>query len=153
MITIKLTPEELFEARFCIKRYSELYPNHPNEYMGNVRNKIRDKLTVAYKQFQDNFPKIEEEIADADPAPTVPDNRCHMCDHWVKVGGHGSTDYGVCKLDGASIFDDDYACSRFNKPPVKHCYECNHFAVGRCHLEIVPIQVNPNSEACDRFQP
>lgn len=148
MINIKLTPEELFEIRYVLKRYNEVWALTPNKYFHDLRAKLCDKLTAAYKHYQDTFPQI----ADEEPAP-VPDNRCHQCDHWVKVGGHGSTDYGVCKLDGASIFDDDYACSRFNKPLVKHCYDCNHFNVGRCHREIVPVQVNPNNEACELFEP
>lgn len=154
MITIKLTPEELFEIRYVLKRYNEVWAHTPNKYFHDLRAKLCEKLTAAYKQFQDTFPEIKDEYADDDTAPTVPDNRCHMCNNWVKVGGHGYTDYGVCKLDGASIFDDDYACSRFNQSPdVKHCYQCNHFAIGRCHAEITQLNVNPNDEACDRFQP
>ena len=147
MITLKLTPEELFEARFCVKRYSELYPMHPNEYMENVRSKIVDKLTVAYKQYQDNY-------HDVDPVP-VPDNTCHQCAHWVKVGEHDNADCGACAMDGASIFEDDPACHVFSQKPtdVKHCRDCNHYAFGKCHLESIPMEVNPNCEACDRFKP
>lgn len=61
MITITLTPEELCEARYCVKRYSALYPNHPNEYWGNVRAKIIDKLTAAYKEYADAHESITDE--------------------------------------------------------------------------------------------
>lgn len=113
MIQISITPEELGEARFCIKRYSELYPNYPNEYMENLRTGIVEKLTAAYKAYQDRFPEIDEmSPLDID---TLKDKKCHMCEHWVKVGGHGSTDYGSCAIDCSNSFDETPACPRFHE--------------------------------------
>lgn len=39
--------------RFNVKRYSELYPNQPNEYFGRLRAGIIEKLTAAFKAYQD----------------------------------------------------------------------------------------------------
>ncbi len=66
MITIELTPEELFETRFNVKRYSELYPNMPNVYYGKLRAGIIEKLTVAIKKHQatateEYMPELNEE--------------------------------------------------------------------------------------------
>lgn len=66
MITIEVTPEELLEMRFNVKRYSETYPNHPNEYFGKLRAGIIEKLTVAIKKHQatateEYMPELNEE--------------------------------------------------------------------------------------------
>ena len=53
MITIEVTPEELLEMRFNVKRYSELHPNHPNEYFGKLRAGIIEKLTAAFVKYQE----------------------------------------------------------------------------------------------------
>ena len=52
-ITLELTSEELLEMRFNVKRYSELYPNHPNEYFGKLRAGIIEKLTAAFVKYQE----------------------------------------------------------------------------------------------------
>lgn len=56
-ITIELTSEELLEARFCVKRYSELYPNVPNEYIESIRQSIIKKMAVAFRAWQDSVPE------------------------------------------------------------------------------------------------
>lgn len=56
-ITIELTSEELFEVRFCVKRYSELYPNHPNEYTEGIRQSAIAKMTAALVKWQDSVPE------------------------------------------------------------------------------------------------
>lgn len=56
-ITLELTSEELLEARFCVKRYSELYPNVPNEYIESIRQSIIKKMAVAFRAWQDSVPE------------------------------------------------------------------------------------------------
>lgn len=56
-ITIELTSQELLEARFCVKRYSELYPNVPNEYTESIRQSIIEKMAVAFRAWQDTVPE------------------------------------------------------------------------------------------------
>lgn len=52
-ITVKLTVEELFEARFCVRRYSALYPGQPNAHFHAVRDSIASKLGASYSQWVD----------------------------------------------------------------------------------------------------
>lgn len=52
-VSIEFTLEEAMEARFCVKRYSELYPMHPNEHFQNVRQNIIAKIAAAYTQYTD----------------------------------------------------------------------------------------------------
>ena len=56
-ITITLTREELLEMCFCIKRYSQLYPNFPNEHFQNLRSGIIKQLTDAYVEWQNTEPE------------------------------------------------------------------------------------------------
>ena len=56
-ITLELTSEELLEARFCVKRYSELFPNMPNEYYVGIRQSIIKKMTDVFVKWQDSVPE------------------------------------------------------------------------------------------------
>lgn len=56
-ITIELTSEELFEVRFCVKRYSQIYPNHPNEYTASIRQSAIAKMTDAIVKWQATVPE------------------------------------------------------------------------------------------------
>lgn len=61
-ITIELTSEELLEARFCVKRYSEYYPNYPNEHLHSVRESFVMKMTDAFVEWQENYnPELEDD--------------------------------------------------------------------------------------------
>lgn len=61
-ISIEFTLEEAMEARFCVNRYSALYPLHPNEHFQNVRKSIADKIAAAYKKYADEHEADMEQL-------------------------------------------------------------------------------------------
>ena len=52
-IAIEFTLEEAMEARFCVKRYSAIYPMQPNEHFHLIRESIVKKIAAAYTQYAD----------------------------------------------------------------------------------------------------
>lgn len=61
-VSIEFTLEEAMEARFCVKRYSDLYPMHPNEHFQNVRQSIIEKIAAAYNQYADKHEAELEQL-------------------------------------------------------------------------------------------
>ena len=54
-ITITLTTEEALEARFCVRRYSALYPGMPNAHYQKVRESFAAKVGDAYAKWADEY--------------------------------------------------------------------------------------------------
>lgn len=68
-ITVELTREELLEVGFCVKRYSQLYPNFPNEYFNKLRSGIINKLTDAFIEYQNSEPDDIGHLTDETTKP------------------------------------------------------------------------------------